>query len=170
VGHSLETQVRSSELHGELAPLPAVFVQPIDCRHAERVTQIAALSFPAVWSEKEFCYFLAHENRICLGSFTSFEGKDRLRAYFLGLLVQGDLDIISIATHPDDRRLGLGSTLLSHVCHLPSVQRAFLEVETSNEAAAALYSKHGFQTLGRRHSYYGPGRDAFLMRWCRQVS
>jgi ribosomal protein S18 acetylase RimI-like enzyme len=129
------------------------------------VYRIAAQSFPSVWSEKEFCYFLAHENRLCLGVFSEWQGHKRLRAYFLGLLVQGDLDIISLATLPEDRRLGLGSQLLAAVCAKEGVRRAFLEVETSNEAAFSLYSKSGFVLLGRRNEYYGPERDAYLMRW-----
>jgi [ribosomal protein S18]-alanine N-acetyltransferase len=154
-------------LSGELPRLksPSSVFQELDCRHATKVTQIASLSFPLVWSEKEFCYFLAHENRLCLGLFSRFGGESRLRAYFLGLLVQGDLDIISIATHPDDRRLGMGTQLLNEVCADPKVSRAFLEVETANLAALTMYKKAGFEVLGRRTSYYGPGRDAFLMRW-----
>lgn len=140
-------------------------VLALDCRHIEAVRRIAAQSFPAVWAEKEFAYFLAHENRVCMGTFTQAPEGPRLRAYFLGLLIQGDLDIISIATVPEDRRLGLGEALVRRVISLPVVRRAFLEVEVDNEPAIRLYEKLGFQTLGRRRAYYGPDRDALLMRW-----
>ncbi len=161
-----QTQIRSCELPGVDS---GCLFEALDCRHALQVTQIASLSFPLVWSEKEFCYFLAHENRVCLGLFSHYGGTARLRAYFLGLLVQGDLDIISIATHPEDRRLGLGLGLVSEVRKNRAINRAFLEVETSNFAARAMYEKAGFEVLGRRTSYYGPGRDAFLMRWMRAI-
>ena len=163
-----QTQVRGDELPRGVVPDPFGTLVSLDCNDVAQVYRIAALSFPAVWSEKEFCYFLAHENRICLGLASDAPEGFRLRSYFLGLLIQGDLDIISVATAPEDRRLGLGEQLLREVCTRPGVQRAFLEVEVDNAAAMGLYLKLGFQNLGRRHSYYGPNRDAFLMRWLRQ--
>ena len=39
-----------------------------------------------------------------------------------------------------------------------------LEVRTSNRAARALYTKHGFTEVGRRKGYYEkPAEDALLM-------
>lgn len=138
---------------------------PLNCNHLSAVYRLAAESFPAVWSEKEFAYFLAHENRLCVGLLSDAPEGPRLRAYFLGLVVQGDLDIISIATRVEDRRLGLAERLLRHVCMHQGVARAFLEVEVDNEPAIRLYGKMGFERLGRRHAYYGPNRDAYLMRY-----
>ncbi len=165
---SAKTQVFGDQLPGRVAP-PAsdseLRVVPIDCNQLEDVYRLAFQSFPAVWSEKEFAYFLAHDNRLCMGLVTESPQGPRLRSYFLGLLIQGDLDIISVATATEDRRLGLGEKLLRRVCAHPEVRRAFLEVEVDNAPAIALYTKLGFQNLGRRHSYYGPNRDAFLMRW-----
>lgn len=170
--HIAETQILGHQLPRtiEAASTSISDISPIDCRHASAVFQIAAESFPAVWSEQEFCYFLAHENRVCQGLFSLGAGAPRLRSYFLGLLVQGDLDIISVATRADDRRLGLGERLLKQVCEDRRICRAFLEVEVDNEAAIALYRKTGFVILGRRNAYYGPQRDAYLMRWERETS
>jgi len=38
-----------------------------------------------------------------------------------------------------------------------------LETATSNEAAIALWEKHGYRELGIIKSYYGSGLDAFRM-------
>lgn len=162
---SAQTQILGDQLPRRVSVEPELV--SLDCNDVDDVYRIAAASFPAVWTEKEFCYFLAHENRLCLGLASHDGDRFRLRAYFLGLLVQGDLDIISVATDPEDRRLGLGERLLREVCRQPGVSRAFLEVEVSNGPAIALYTKLGFETLGRRHAYYGPDRDAYLMRWVR---
>ncbi len=168
----IETKVLGHELPGVVSTFSDAFseIRPIDCRHSGDVYRIAAASFPSVWSEQDFCYFLAHENRVCFGLFSLGKGSPRLRTYFLALLVQGDLDIISIATAPEDRRLGLGGQILKHICEDKRIQRAFLEVEVDNEAAIALYVKAGFVILGQRNAYYGPNRDAFLMRWERVSS
>ncbi|MBY0371978.1 GNAT family N-acetyltransferase [bacterium] len=145
-------------------------IEPVRILHVDAIREIAAQSFPLLWSEKEFAYFLCHEHRLALGYFTPSATGPRLRGYFLALLVQGDLDIISIATAPSDRRLGIGSTLLQAALKSPGVDRAFLEVEVDNTAAIGLYASNGFERLGRRPAYYGPGRDAFLMRWGRELS
>lgn len=142
---------------------PIFSLEPLAVKHLDRVREIAAQSFPVLWSEKEFAYFLCHEHRLCLGYLT----RDKLRGYFLALLVQGDLDIISIATAPEDRRLGIGSALVKAALAQAAVQRAFLEVDVANAAAVGLYEACGFERLGRRPAYYGPGKDAFLMRWMR---
>ena len=40
-----------------------------------------------------------------------------------------------------------------------------LEVRVSNDAARALYARHGFTTAGRRRRYYtAPVEDALVMR------
>ncbi len=161
---SSETQILRHELPRRLSSLGQVL--PLDHRHAAEVQAVAAGSFPKVWSEEDFRFFLSHEQKLCFGLFTEGEpGILRLRSYFIALLVAGDVDIISIATRPLDRRLGLSERLLDHVCHAPTVRRAFLEVEVGNEAAIGLYEKYGFKRLGTRPAYYGPGRDAYLMCW-----
>jgi ribosomal protein S18 acetylase RimI-like enzyme len=38
-----------------------------------------------------------------------------------------------------------------------------LETATTNEAAIALWKKHGYHELGTLESYYGQGQDAFRM-------
>jgi len=164
VGAFAQAQVWRDELFRRLA---IYSIGPITLRDLDSVRAIAAQSFPVLWSQKEFAYFLCHEHRVCLGYTTEAPEGPVLRGYFLALLVQGDLDIISIATAPDDRRLGIGSALLQAALQPLSVQRAFLEVEVDNLAAVGLYARAGFAQLGRRPAYYGPGRDAFLMRWLR---
>jgi ribosomal-protein-alanine N-acetyltransferase len=140
---------------------PELQVVVIDCRHIEAVRAVAALSFQRSWSPQDFGYFLAHECRLVGGIFDG----ERLVAYFLGLVVQGELDIISVATHPDFRRRGLAEKLLRWACAQGNVQRAFLEVSTANESAIALYRKLGFHPLSVRKGYYDGQVDAQLMRW-----
>lgn len=122
---------------------------------------IARDSFPVVWAPKEFEYFLNHPCGLCLGLFVG----DRLVSYFIGLLVRGELDIVSIATETAGRRGGKGACLLGAAMQDPRVEKAFLEVATDNTAAFGLYEKMGFKTMGTRKKYYQQKQDAYLMRW-----
>jgi [ribosomal protein S18]-alanine N-acetyltransferase len=128
-----------------------------------QIREIARGSFPRLWEPKEFAYFIDHDCGLCLGD---LEG-DRLRGYFLGLLVAGDLDVVSIATEPSFRRQGIAEALLKAALARPGVERAFLEVECRNTPALALYQKLGFQITSTRKAYYDGLRDAYNMKWAR---
>ncbi|MEN8196893.1 MAG: N-acetyltransferase [Pseudomonadota bacterium] len=78
-----------------------------------------------------------------------------------------DVELLAIGVVPDRRRRGVGSTLLSE-CLLRSAragaQAMLLEVAEDNRIACAFYGRFGFSRFGRRADYYGPGRDAVLLR------
>lgn len=132
--------------------------------HLSSLVSIARESFPVVWGEKDFAYFLAHECGYARGIFSG----NRLQAYVVGLLVQGELDIASIATEVSSRRQGLGRVLLqeAQACS----DRIVLEVEASNVSAIALYRSVGFVQVGIRPKYYQGKTDALQMAWERQPS
>ena len=75
--------------------------------------------------------------------------------------------IVVIATHPNERRRGVGELLV-----LATIAEALktgatnvtLEVRKSNLAARSLYRKYGFNDVGIRHRYYHDNReDAVIM-------
>jgi ribosomal-protein-alanine N-acetyltransferase len=90
--------------------------------------------------------------------------------FILSSMAGGQSDIVSIGVDPAFRRRGIASALieqlLSDAARL-GVETLFLEVETGNEGAIALYRRHGFEIAGRRPAYYdspaGP-LDALVMR------
>jgi ribosomal-protein-alanine N-acetyltransferase len=139
-------------------------IAPVTGRHLAEIIPIASQSFDPVWKEKEFLYFLEHACGFCFGL---FDEKGALAAYFLGLLVRGELDIVSVATHPSHRRRGHSECLLRWILAQPKVEKAFLEVAVDNDPAVKLYEKIGFAHSGLRKKYYQAKRDAFLMRWNR---
>ena len=136
---------------------------PLELNHVGEVQTIAGRSFTRVWSRSDFAYFLAHDCRLAFGTFDYATGQPRLVAYFIALLVQGDLDVVSVATLPEHRRQGLAEKLLRHACAQPRVQRAFLEVDVANYSAIALYEKLGFKVTAKRKGYYDGTQDAFVM-------
>jgi [ribosomal protein S18]-alanine N-acetyltransferase len=78
-----------------------------------------------------------------------------------------EAEILDVAVRPAHRHCGHASFLLLNFLQqaaASSVQKIFLEVRESNSAAIAFYKKFGFQSMGRRPSYYrNPDESALLM-------
>lgn len=124
------------------------------------IISIAKDSFPKVWKTDEFLYFINHAHGLCLGAFV----KNELIGYLLNLLVQGELDVISVAIAPKHRRLHVAELLMNCAWEHDGVTGAFLEVESTNLGAIKLYEKLGFTNYGLRKKYYEGQRDAVLMK------
>lgn len=75
--------------------------------------------------------------------------------------------IANVAVSPVCRRQGIADALIAELLRRAvSRELAFvtLEVRAGNEAAKALYAKHGFVPVGTRKKYYtSPTEDAILM-------
>ena len=74
----------------------------------------------------------------------------------------GEAEVLTLAVMPAVRRLGTGRALLERVT--AAGEPLFLEVAAGNAPALALYAAAGFSEIGRRRDYYGPGRDALVLR------
>jgi [ribosomal protein S18]-alanine N-acetyltransferase len=129
------------------------------------VSQIDQLSFTLPWPEHSFHYEVS-DNRVARCFVAETEDK-RVAAMIVSWMIVDELHIATIATHPDFRRQGIGTQILTTALKEASaagVRRAFLEVRESNEAAQAMYRKFGFESTGRRAKYYKDnGEDAILM-------
>jgi ribosomal-protein-alanine N-acetyltransferase len=87
--------------------------------------------------------------------------------YVLVRAAGGEAEILSIGVVPDDRRRGVGRSLLAAAIARLGPQPIFLEVAADNAAALALYAGAGFLPVGRRPGYYrtaGGATDAILLR------
>lgn len=74
--------------------------------------------------------------------------------------------ILSVAVHPSGRGRGYARSIVQHLLRRglqQGVQRAELEVETTNQRAIDLYAASGFVPVGVRRHYYESGGDALLM-------
>ena len=84
-----------------------------------------------------------------------------------GMVVESDVQILDVVVAEGHRREGIARKLLSHVSYdaqMLGCTTASLEVEAGNAGAIALYRALGFEEVGRRRGYYGPGADALVMR------
>lgn len=79
--------------------------------------------------------------------------------------------LLNITIKPENQGFGLGVALLEFIIDRAKQCKAevtFLEVRASNEAAARLYERFGFNEIGRRRNYYpaaGGREDALVMAY-----
>lgn len=74
-------------------------------------------------------------------------------------IAAGWAGITAVEVHPDHRRRGLGKAITLSVCGQAArsgPRRVFLQVETDNEAALALYERCGFAYSHRYHYRVAP--------------
>ena len=134
------------------------------------IAQVAALEARAyedaahdAWGEKLFYEELSQPGRTWwvahdMGSIVGYAG---------GMMAGDDLEVLDVVCAPERRREHVATRLLARVAYDAQVLNAntiSLEVEDGNEAALALYGGLGFEQVGRRRNYYGPGADALVMR------
>jgi len=81
----------------------------------------------------------------------------------------GESHLLNITIKPESQGNGYGLALLDHLMQQAKARDAevtFLEVRESNQSAARLYERYGFNEIGRRKNYYpavGGREDALVM-------
>ncbi|MCX7675103.1 MAG: GNAT family N-acetyltransferase [Bdellovibrionaceae bacterium] len=93
--------------------------------------------------------------------------KGQVCAFILWQKLGEELEILALATHPDRRKQGLMSQLLSlwlSALKREGIRIVYLEVHAANAEARALYERIGFSSYAQRKAYYRDGGDAYLYR------
>jgi ribosomal-protein-alanine N-acetyltransferase len=106
------------------------------------------MTVPPPWSEAEFASLLAARGCFAVGDSHSFA---------LGRVVLDEVELLTIATHPDWRRKGLARACLAAFeaeARTRGARTAHLEVAAGNSAALALYESAGYLRVGIRRDYY----------------
>jgi ribosomal-protein-alanine N-acetyltransferase len=94
------------------------------------------------------------------------EGDAEPAGMLLARRVLDELEVLIVAVAPRARRRGGGSALVAaalEAARSAGLAQVHLEVRGDNEAALALYLRHGFLAVGRRPRYYEGGEAAVLM-------
>jgi ribosomal-protein-alanine N-acetyltransferase len=90
-----------------------------------------------------------------------------LRAYCAFRVVLDEMQVMTLAVAPGQRRQGLGRWLLGFAMERAAragARRALLELRAGNREALALYESLGFRRVGFRRDYYvEPVEDALLL-------
>ncbi len=145
-----------------------VAVRPMTLDDLPAVMEIDRLSFSLPWAERSFRFELTGNDASHLLVVEMPVGGEARIAGFLGYwLLVDEMHISTLAVHPEMRGRGIGELLLQAGLERAWIQGAdmsTLEVRPSNRAAIALYSKYGFDQVGRRRKYYQDNNeDALLM-------
>lgn len=143
---------------------PRVAIRAMGRRDLDAVNRIEQASYPYPWTYGIFRDCLRAGYRCHL-----LEVDSQVAGYGIVSHALDEAHLLNLCIHPDQRRGGLASLLLDHLAReaqIADTHRLFLEVRPGNEAAVALYRRHGFRTIGRRPGYYPTpqGReDALVM-------
>lgn len=138
---------------------PYADIRAIGPQWAAACAAVHAQSFGHPWSAAEFEVLLAGRDVVAEAAIlpASRFRQPRLAGFVLSRIVLDEAEILTIAVAAKFRRQGIGGRLLA--AHLASLARRgaktlFLEVETGNFAALALYAGFGFTQVGERKAYY----------------
>ena len=132
--------------------------------HVPQVAQLEKECFHDPWSENAVASELKNPLSLWL---VAVDGQ-KVAGYVGSQSVMGEADMMNIAVSSDYRRSGIAQELVERLVALlreKDVYSLTLEVRASNEPAKALYSKLGFNQVGRRPNYYrNPKEDALILR------
>ncbi len=108
----------------------------------------------------------------CGNLFLAAERKGRICGYLVACIRDGAVkgirtaEVVSVATDPEFRGLGVASRLMDSVLRrlrLRRIDRLILMVRPANAAARAFYEKYGFRRVRAVPRYYEDGGDGLLM-------
>lgn len=139
-----------------------IHIVPFTAQHVCAVAQIEQACFAEPWTEEG----LREELDNACARFLVAEAEDGTVAGYIGChTVLDEGYIANVAVSLAYRRRGIGRQLVQALLE-QSEDLAFvtLEVRVSNQAAIALYTDCGFQSVGVRKRFYShPTEDALLM-------
>ena len=130
-------------------------IRPLGAQRAQECAAIHAVSFAYPWSAAEIENLLREPNVV---ADAALDAKNaRLYGFVLSRLAADEAEVLTVAVNPALRKRGVATRLLgAHLARLrdTGMKTLFLEVDEENAAARALYSRFGFETVGRRPAYY----------------
>ncbi len=113
------------------------------------------------WDKASIEATVKDDNKVCVVACAG----DEIVGYIYASYVLDEAEIGNICVLPELRGQGVGRKLMEELLNIlisVEVTRVFLEVESDNEGAIALYEKCGFVRYNERKDYYGKGCDALL--------
>lgn len=145
---------------------PHLFLAVAKPRDLPLVVAIERRSFSHPWSLETFRSETSQSYSLLLLAWAETPRSPELAGYVCRWIVDREVQILNVAVHPDWRRRGVGRWIVEEVlreARRRHVTRATLEVRRHNLPAIVLYERLGFERVGVRRNYYGPGEDAVLM-------
>lgn len=139
---------------------------PVICRLTSEslsdLYEIELDSDPKPWSKRAFAKQVNSSTNCIYG--LRLDG--RLLGFVLIQFVSGEAHIMKFGIRQEQRRRGLGKTLLREALldlHSEGCRQVTLEVRVSNSAAITLYQALGFYEAGIRKEYYTDNQEDALV-------
>lgn len=161
-------QPKSARTTGVYEGLSGIHTQlrPMSVNDLEQVAKLEVEAFAGAaheaWSEKMFYEDLSSPGR----TWWVAHDQGKIVGFAGGMLAGDRLEVMDIAVSDDRRHEGIGSRLLARLAYdgqTLGASEITLEVHVGNDAARSLYESAGFEQVGQRRDYYGPGKDALIM-------
>lgn len=130
--------------------------------YCESASYLHALCFDFPWKKSDF------EDLLSLGTTKGLINENALLVYSE---ILDSIEILTICTHPDKRRMGIGRKLLSLLIEKArhnNITHIFLEVRATNTPAISLYEGMGFCKIGTRKNYYRT-KEGFCDAFCYEL-
>ena len=139
----------------------------MDDEDIDEILDIENLCFKSPWTRDAFKQelYLEWSKFFVAKKFTPH--KKKIVGYICLWMVTNEVHVLNLAIHPNFRRHGIATSLLSFGINFAmraGAEVATLEVRKSNIPAISLYKKFGFEVMGLRRRYYPDNyEDAVIM-------
>lgn len=131
--------------------------------HLEKLIEIDKNNFDDPWSYEMFEKELSNDNSEYYGIFND----EDLLGFCGGWRVIDEYHINKIVIDKPHQNKKLGQMFLVYIMELyktKNIKKAFIEVRESNVKAVKVYSRAGFDVIGRRENYYQNNNEtAYIM-------
>lgn len=157
---------------GGILGRPEIVVRTAFEEDAAMIAAIHGESFRHGWSDGEIEALMRQDNVTALAAeYCNAFGQRSAAGFVLYRTAADEAEILTVAVNPASRRRGVGRALMEEVIrrlYSDRIGSLFLEVDSGNAAAIALYEVLDFVTVGERSGYYAHGataaRGALVMR------
>ena len=137
-------------------------IRKIKVEHFDQLYSLSKLIFKEEsWSKDQLREAIEDDNYLCI----SLMDEGKILAFLIAVQSLDDINIVSVATHSNNKKKGYATRLLNWMINLAKyVEKTLsLEVKSKNEVAIKLYEKLGFVKVHERPRYYRDGDTALIM-------
>lgn len=144
-----------------------VFIRQLKWNEAN-LSQILAIESSAfnsfdAYGREDFQRWFERNPDLCLVA----EMRERIAGYGIAHILEDKAELVSMAIHPDFRRLGVGSALLDETAQRVKkygIHQIELQVRKTNLNGFHFWKKMGFHQIGELPGFYEDGENAILMK------
>ncbi len=133
------------------------FIEPGAAAHAHVLAALHRQCFKDHWSAEAISTLLATPGAMAF--IASDQKLDQPVGFILVRIVADEGEVLSIGVLEHARSRGAGAALIAKVATTSGLRSLFLEVAADNQRAVELYTRTGFEVVGRRPGYYARGKQ-----------